>query len=175
MKWYVVHTFSGQELSVQKHIEMMIEREGLQSMINQVLVPTQEVVTVTGGKKVTRTKKFFPSYIVIEMDMNKDTMHYITDIPGVTHFVGVNGKAQTVKKHEVDRLLGISDPEEALSSRVEVPYSIGESVRIKDGPFKDFDGTVEEINLEKGKLKVMVSVFGRSTPVELGFTQVEGL
>jgi transcriptional antiterminator NusG len=175
MKWYVVHTFSGQEISVQKHIEMMIEREGLQSMINQVLVPTQEVVTVTGGKKVSRTRKFFPSYIIIEMDLNKDTMHYITDIPGVTHFVGANGKAQTLKKAEVDRLLGNNGPEEELNSMVEIPYSIGESVRIKDGPFKDFDGTVEEINTEKGKLKVMVSVFGRSTPVELGFTQVEGL
>jgi len=109
------------------------------------------------------------------MELNKDTMHYITDIPGVTHFVGANGKAQTLKKAEVDRLLGNTGPEEELNSMVEIPYSIGESVRIKDGPFKDFDGTVEEINVEKGKLKVMVSVFGRSTPVELGFMQVEGL
>lgn len=175
MKWYVVHTFSGQELSVKKHIEMMIEREGLQSMINQVLVPTQEVVNVSGGRKTSRTRMFFPSYIIIEMDLNKDTMHFITDIPGVTHFVGANGKAQTVKPAEVDRLLGRSGPEEELNQMVEIPYSVGESVRIKDGPFKDFDGTVEEINVEKGKLKVMVSVFGRSTPVELNFMQVEGL
>jgi transcriptional antiterminator NusG len=176
MKWYTIHTYSGQELSVQKHIEMMVEREKLEDQIRTVLVPTQEVVSVTNGKKTSRTKKFFPAYVIIEMEMNKDTMHYITDVPGVTHFVGVNGKAQTLKKSEVDRLLGnTSEQDEELTKMVEIPYSIGEAVRIKDGPFKDFDGTIEEINVDKGKLKVMVSVFGRSTPVELGFMQVEGL
>ena len=175
IKWYAVHTYSGQELSVKKHIEMMVEREGLEDQIRTVMVPTQEVVSVANGKKTSRTKKFFPSYIIIEMELNKDTMHYITDIPGVTHFVGVDGKAQTLKKSEVARLLGEPGEEEELTKMVEIPYNVGESVRIKDGPFKDFDGTIEEINVEKGKLKVMVSVFGRSTPVELGFMQVEGL
>lgn len=153
----------------------MVEREGLQESILQVLVPTQEVVTMSGGRKISRTKKFFPSYIIIQMELNKDTMHYITDIPGVTHFVGVDGKAQLVKQSEVDRLLGKTGVEEEFDKIVEIPHTVGESVRIKDGPFKDFDGVVEEINVEKGKLKVMVSVFGRSTPVELGFMQVEGL
>jgi transcriptional antiterminator NusG len=175
-KWYVVHTYSGQELAVQKYIEMLVEREQLQSQIGTVLVPTQEVVTISGGKKRSHTKKFFPSYILIEMEMNDDTMHYVTNIPGVTHFVGSNGKAESILPEEVNRLLGVTEGEEKLGGDViEIPFRVGEAVRIKAGPFKDFDGTVEEINPEKGKLKVMVSVFGRSTPVELGFTQVEGL
>jgi transcriptional antiterminator NusG len=176
MKWYVVHTYSGQENSVKKHIDMMVEREGLQDQIVQVLVPSQEVVSVTKGKKVSRNKKFFPSYILIQMEINKTTMHLVTEIPGVTHFVGTGNKPQAIRKSEAERLMGQVNPLEGEEKQVvEIPYAIGESVRIKDGPFKDFDGTIEEINTEKGKLKVMVSVFGRSTPVELNFVQVESL
>jgi len=176
MKWYVVHTYSGQENSVQQHIEMMIEREGIQNLFGSVRVPQQDVVSVTRGRKVSRSRKLLPSYILIEMEMNRDTMHLITDIPGVTHFVGVDNKPQALRKGEVERMLGTEfETDKASSEVVEIPYVVGEAVRIKTGPFKDFDGVIENIDTEKGKLKVMVSVFGRSTPVELGFTQVEGL
>jgi|TARA_B110000483_G_C18118395_1_gene512551 transcription termination/antitermination protein NusG len=176
MKWYVVHTYSGQELSVQQHTEMMIERENVQSFFGEVRVPQQEVTSVTRGKKVSRSRKLYPSYILIEMEMTRDTMHLITEIPGVTHFVGVDNKPQALRRAEVERLTGSQDEEENVPSQLdEIPFTIGEAVRIKAGPFKDFDGVIDEINAEKGKLKVMVSVFGRSTPVELDFNQVEGL
>jgi transcriptional antiterminator NusG len=109
------------------------------------------------------------------MEINKTTMHLVTDIPGVTHFLGNGNTPQAIRRSEVERLLGQVDPDQADEQVVDVPYVIGDSVRIKEGPFKDFDGSVEDVNTEKGKLKVMVSVFGRSTPVELGFNQVEGL
>jgi transcriptional antiterminator NusG len=110
------------------------------------------------------------------MEMTRDTMHLITEIPGVTHFVGVDNKPQALRRAEVERLTGSQDEEENVPSQLdEIPFTIGEAVRIKAGPFKDFDGVIDEINAEKGKLKVMVSVFGRSTPVELDFNQVEGL
>lgn len=174
MKWYVVHTYSGQENSVKKHLEMMLEREGLSDQFGQILVPYQDVVSVARGKKVTRKRKNFPSYILIEMEMNKDTQHLVTIIPGVTHFVGT-GKPQAIRRSEVERLLGENDPEVKEQQVLEIPFMVGDVVRIKDGPFKDFDGGVEEVHPEKGKLKVMVSVFGRSTPVELAFMQVESI
>jgi transcriptional antiterminator NusG len=175
MKWYVVHTYSGQENNVKKHIDMMVEREDLADQVGRVLVPSQDVINVARGRKVTRNRKFFPSYILIEMEINKTTMHLVTDIPGVTHFLGNGNTPQAIRRSEVERLLGQVDPDQADEQVVDVPYVIGDSVRIKEGPFKDFDGSVEDVNTEKGKLKVMVSVFGRSTPVELGFNQVEGL
>jgi transcription termination/antitermination protein NusG len=173
MKWYVVHTYSGQENSVKKHLEMVIEREGAAELFGHILVPSQDVVNVSRGKKVTRNRKFFPSYIVIEMEMNKQGHHIVTNIPGVTHFLGDLNKPQAIRKSEVDRLLGQVDSTEQALTAEDIPYVVGNIVRIKEGPFKDFDGNVEDVNIEKGKLKVMVSVFGRSTPVELGFRQVE--
>ena len=173
-KWYVVHTYSGQEGKVKQHLEALVDKNGLKDSFGQILLPTREVTTVQKGKKTTRDKKFYPSYLLVEMEMTKDTMHYVTDIPGVTHFVGV-GKPQPLRKSEVDRILGQTTVETTDTGVVEIPFTSGEKVRIKDGPFKDFDGVVEEINPEKGKLKVMVSVFGRSTPVELDFVQVDSV
>jgi transcriptional antiterminator NusG len=173
MNWYVIHTFSGQENNVKKHLEMMLEREGLEEYFGHILVPSQEVVSVTRGRKVTRSRKFFPSYLIVEMDINKDTIHLVSGIPGVTHFLGEGNKPQRLRKSEVERLLGQADPENQDAQTMDVPYVIGDSVRIKEGPFKEFDGVVEDVNMEKGKVKVMVSVFGRSTPVELAFPQVE--
>lgn len=176
MKWYVVHTYSGQEGKVKQHLDALVERNGLADQIGQVLLPMREVTTVQKGKKTTRDRKFFPSYILVEMEMNKETMHWVTDIPGVTHFVGGDGKPQPLRRAEVERILGQSAVPEATETGVmEIPFNSGDKVRIKDGPFKDFDGVVEEINPEKGKLKVMVSVFGRSTPVELDFGQVDNV
>ncbi len=171
-KWYVVHTYSGQEARVKSHLEMMIEKESWEHYFGKILMPTKEVVSVTKGKKISRDRKYFPSYVIVEMDMNKETMHFVTDIPGVTHFVGV-GKPQPLRGDEVERILGQTSNEVQETSEMEIPYLVGDSVKIKDGPFKDFDGIVEEVNPEKGKIKVMVSVFGRSTPVELDFMQID--
>jgi transcriptional antiterminator NusG len=173
-KWYVVHTYSGQEGKVKAHIETSIEKSGMAKYFGNVLMPTREVVTVSKGKKISRDRKNFPSYVIVEMEMNKETMHFVTDIPGVTHFVGV-GKPQPLRPSEVERILGSYDKEVQETKEVDIPFLSGDSVRIKDGPFKDFDGLVEEVNPEKGKIKVFVSVFGRSTPVELDFVQVEAL
>lgn len=175
MKWYVVHTYSGQEGKVKQHLDSFVERNGMQEQIGQVLVPVREVTTLQKGKKTVRDHKSFPSYILVEMDMNKDTMHAVTDVPGVTHFVGVDNKPQPLRKTEVDRILGQGVTEVQEPKVTEIPYHNGDKIRIKDGPFKDFDGVVEEIHPEKGKLKVMVSVFGRSTPVELDFGQVDAV
>lgn len=174
-KWYVVHTYSGQEGKVKQHIEALVERNGLQDQFGDIMLPTREVTTVQKGKKTVRDRKFYPSYLLIEMEMNKDTMHWVTDIPGVTHFVGVNNKPQPLRRSEVERILGQNTVEAPEQGVVEIPFQPQDKVRIKDGPFKDFDGVVEEIHPEKGKLKVMVSVFGRSTPVELDFGQVDAV
>lgn len=169
-KWYVVHTLSGQEGKVKEQLEHQIAVEKLGDYFGQILLPTQEVLSIKKGKKVTHTKKFFPSYLIIEMELARETTHLVTDIPGVTNFVG-GRNPQSLSEPEVVRILGQADPEKRKQAS-DVPFIIGDSVKIKDGPFHDFDGTVDEISIEKGKIKVMVSVFGRLTPVELDFLQV---
>jgi transcriptional antiterminator NusG len=169
-QWYVVQTYSGQEAKVAQYIQELIERGELQDQIDQVLMPTQEVVSVKGGKKVKTTRRFFPSYILLEMELNKETVHFVRNINGVSGFVG-GRKPQAVREEEIRRILG--QQEKGTRQQIsEVPFEIGDAVKIKEGPFKDFDGTVDEIHPEKGKVKVMVSVFGRSTPVEVDFAHV---
>ncbi len=172
-KWYVIHTLSGQENKVKEEIEHQVMVEGLADQFGQILNPTQEVLSIKKGKKVTHTRKFFPSYVIIEMDLTRESMHLVQSVPGVTNFVG--GRTPLpVKLDEVERIIGATDPEKRKHAN-EVPYIVGDSVKIKDGPFKDFDGTIDDVAVEKGKVKVMVSVFGRLTPVELDFLQVSPL
>jgi len=169
-RWYAVHTYSGQEGKVVQFIQDVVASGVMADQIGQVLMPTQDVVQIKNGKKIRSTKKFFPSYVLVEMDLTKETTHFIRNINGVTGFVG--GKdPQALRKDEVRRILGQTEKvtQETIS---EVPYEIGDAVTIKEGPFKDFDGMVDEIHPEKGKIKVMVSVFGRSTPVEVDFSHV---
>jgi len=173
-QWFAVSTYSSQELAVKKRIEQMVEREGLQEKIGQVLVPQQEYVKVKDGKRKTVKTNLFPSYIIIELELDTHTQYMVQSIQGVVKFIGEGNEPHPLRKTEVERLLGVVNNEEAMP-KIEVPYVNGDSVRIKEGPFKDFIGTVEEVNTEKRKLKAMVSVFGRSTPVELGFTQVEAV
>jgi transcriptional antiterminator NusG len=169
-KWYVVQTYTGQENKVVQYIQDFITAGDLDGMITKVLSPTQEVIHVKGGRKVKTTRKFFPSYVLIEMKLSREAMHFVQSVNGITGFVGgMNPKP--LREEEVSRILG--QTEKRVRKQVsEVPFDIGDAVKIKEGPFKDFDGTVDELHPEKGKVKVMVSVFGRSTPVEVDFIHV---
>lgn len=168
--WYVVQTYTGQEAKVVQYIQEFIDSGDLQGMVNRVLSPTQDVVQIKNGKKVKTTRKFFPSYVLLEMELTKEAMHFIQNVNGVTNFVG-GRRPQPLREEEVRRILG--QTEKGVRQQVsEVPFEVGDAVKIKEGPFKDFDGTVDEVHPEKGKIKVMVSVFGRSTPVEVDFIHV---
>ena len=177
MLWYAVHTFSGQESTIKKNIEMLIEREGVQEKFGRILIPEKVTVVNVRGKRKNVVSKLFPAYLIIEMELDELTQHLVTSVQGVTHFGGtsrVNKTPIPLRQSEVDRLLGV-ESQDAEQDVIQNPYIVGDHVAIKDGPFQGFDGTVEEILTEKNKLRVTVSVFGRATPVELGFNQVESI
>lgn len=170
-RWFVVHVFTGMEKKIKSFLEEEIERLGYQELIAQVLIPSEEVVEMKHGKKKTKSRVFFPGYMLIEMVLTKETQHLILNTPNVINFVGPKNKPQALQPAEVDRILGrVHEVQETTA--VEIPFEVDDSVKVIDGPFKDFTGVIKEINLEKKKLKVMVSIFGRSTPVELDFLQV---
>lgn len=174
MNWYVVHTLSGHENKVKQYIESQVPLSGMSGSIGQIVVPTEDTIEMKDGKKRTSKRKFLPSYVLIEMDMNSDTQYFINNVPGVTSFVGPGRKPEKLKNHEVERILGQID---AGKSR-EVPamkFNPGDKVKVIDGPFSDFAGTVEETIPLKSKVKVTVSIFGRPTPVELDVLQIEFL
>jgi len=173
-RWYVVHTYSGHENKVKTNIERAIAQAGLSEMVDRVLIPTESVAEMKNGKKTVSSKKFFPSYVLVHMDMSREAANLINDTPGVTKFVGYANKPTPLSDEEVERIL--SRIEGTKSKPIpDIPYRVGEHVRVVGGPFSEFTGVVEEINQERGKLKVMVSIFGRATPVELDFLQVKGL
>jgi transcriptional antiterminator NusG len=168
--WYVVQTYTGQEQKVIQYIQEFIDAGDLDGMVEEVLSPTQEVVQIKSGKKVKRTKKFFPSYVLIKMQLGREAMHFVQNVNGVTGFIG-GRNPQPLREDEIRRILG--QTEKGTTEKIsEVPFEVGDAVKIKEGPFKDFDGVVDEVHPEKGKVKVMVSVFGRSTPVEVDFIHV---
>ncbi|RKX17517.1 MAG: transcription termination/antitermination protein NusG [Candidatus Zixiibacteriota bacterium] len=173
-KWYVAHTYSGHEYKAKKYLENACQAMGLGDMFGQILVPTEEIVEMKQGKRSTSVKKFLPSYILIEMELSKDTQNLVTSTPGITNFVGASGKPLPLRESEVTRILQQIDRSKNRDV-LDIPYKVGEAVKVIDGPFSDFAGTVSEINPERKKLKVMVSVFGRPTPVELDFLQVRSL
>src|SRR5512132_3937377 len=166
MRWYVVHTYSGHENKVRENIQKMINASTIKEHFGQIVVPTEEVAEMKKGKKTITTRKFFPSYILIEMYMSDEAFHLVSDLPGVTGFVGTSSGPQPLSKPEVERILGRMD-KERQTIIPEIPFTMGEHIRIKDGPFSDFTGVIDEINIERGKLRVLVSIFGRETPVEL--------
>jgi transcriptional antiterminator NusG len=174
MKWYVIHTYSGHENKVKENITKMIATSNIDNEFGRLIVPTEEVAEMKKGKKTITTRKFFPSYILIEMFMSDESWHLVNNIPGVTSFVGSGTKPQPLLPNEVERILGRMDKDKETIVP-DIPYTLGEHIRIKDGPFSDFTGVVDEINAEKGKLRVLVSIFGRETPVELDFLQVESI
>ncbi len=171
-QWYVVHTYSGHEDKVKNSIERTVENLNMKDMISQVLVPTEDVVSVKNNKKKVRKKKFYPGYVFIEMVINNETYWIVRNTTGVTGFLG-GVKPTPMAEAEVAVLLNAAADPDSAKPRPAVSFEKEENVRITEGPFKHFIGVVEEINQEKGKLKVMVTIFGRPTPVELDFLQVE--
>lgn len=168
--WYVVHTYSGFEEKVRLSIEEKVEALGLQEKISKVLIPTERVVELRAGKKKESDKKFYPGYILVEMELDDETWHIIKNIPRVTGFVG--GKRPVpIPEEEVEIIM--QQVEKGPVPQVKTQYQKGDSVRIVDGPFSNFNGFVEDVDMDHGRLRVMVSIFGRNTPVELNFFQVE--
>jgi transcriptional antiterminator NusG len=174
LKWYVAHTYSGHEKKAKQYLESAAEAANLKEFFGQIVVPTEEVVEMKQGKRSTSVRKFLPSYILIEMELNKETQHLVTNSPGITNFVGSGGNPTPLRESEVERILSQMDKTRAREN-LDVPYRVGDGVKVIDGPFADFSGTISDINLERKKIKVMVSIFGRPTPVELDFLQVQPL
>lgn len=174
LKWYVAHTYSGHEKKAKQYLESAAEAAGLQDHFGQIVIPTEEIVEMKRGKRATTVRKFLPSYILIEMELTRETQHLVTNCPGITNFVGGSGKPTPLREKEVERVLIQMDKTRARDT-LEVPYRLGDAVKVIDGPFADFSGSVSDINLERKKIKVMVSIFGRPTPVELDYLQVQPL
>jgi transcriptional antiterminator NusG len=174
LQWYTLHANTGHENKVKRNIEMAIKSNHMEEYFGDVLVPVQEVTEMKNGRRVTSKRKFLPGYLLVEMLMTKETQHFINSVPGVTGFIGgTPQKPQPVSREEVERILGrVKEPEEGKET-LEIPYKVGDSVQVMDGPFTDWVGVINEINQEKGKLKVMISIFGKETPVELDFLQVK--
>ena len=174
-KWYVVRAVSGQENKVKAYIETEIARLGMGDYVSQVLVPTEKIVTVKDGKKIAKDKVYFPGYVMIEANLIGEIPHIIRSINGVIGFLGEvkGGEPVPLRQSEVNRLLGKVDELSVKDENVNIPFTIGETIKVVDGPFNGFNGTVEKINEEKRKLEVMVKIFGRKTPLELSYMQVE--
>lgn len=172
-RWYVVHVYSGMEKSVQKALNERIERAGLQTSFGQILVPSEEVVEMKGGQKSISERRIFPGYVLVEMDLTDESWHLVKNTNRVTGFLGGSGnRPSPISEKEVEKIL--SQMEEGVEKpRPKVLFEVGEMVRVKEGPFADFNGNVEEVNYEKSKVRVSVTIFGRATPVELDFSQVE--
>jgi transcriptional antiterminator NusG len=174
-RWYVVRAVSGKEKKVQDFIDLEIGRHGLSDYVAQVLIPTEKVIQVRNGKKVTKERSYFPGYVLIEAALVGEVEHIIKGVTNVIGFLGAEkgGDPVPLRTSEVNRILGKVDELEEGVGEMLVPYVVGESVKVVDGPFNNFTGVIEEINEEKKKLKVMVKIFGRKTPVELNYMQVE--
>ena len=171
-KWYVVHTYSGYENKVKLTLDEKIRTRGMAELFGEVLVPVEQVVEMVKGQKKTTSRKFFPGYILVNMEMNEETWHLVNGVPKITGFVGGATTPPAISDEEVAKITRQME-EGAAKPKPKVLFDKGENVRVIDGPFTNFNGIVEDVNPDKGKLKVLVSIFGRATPVELDFVQVE--
>lgn len=173
LKWYVVHAYSGMEKAVERNIRERVARAGMEARFGRILVPTEEVVEIKNGVKRTTERKFFPGYVLVEMVMDDDTWHLVKHTNKVTGFVGgARNRPTPISEDDVMKIVNQMQ-EGSDKPRHKVEFEVGEYIRVKDGPFTDFNGTVEEVNYDKSKLRVSVTIFGRATPVELEFGQVE--
>jgi len=173
LRWYVVHAYSGMEKAVERNLKERIERAGMQAKFGRILVPTEEVVELKGGKKAVTQRRFFPGYVLVEMLLDDDSWHLVKHTSKVTGFVGgARNRPAPISEAEVMKI--VNQMQEGIDKpRPKVEWQVGELVRVKEGPFTDFNGAVEEVNYEKSKVKVSVTIFGRATGVELDFSQVE--
>jgi transcription termination/antitermination protein NusG len=173
LRWYVVHAYSGMEKAVERNLRERIDRAGMQAKFGRILVPTEEVVELKGGKKSVTERRFFPGYVLVEMLMDDETWHLVKHTSKVTGFVGgAKNRPAPISEAEVMKI--VNQMQEGVEKpKPKVQWIVGELVRVKDGPFTDFNGSVEDVNYEKSKVRVSVTIFGRATPVELDFAQVE--
>ncbi|HPE21402.1 MAG: transcription termination/antitermination factor NusG [Bacteroidales bacterium] len=173
-KWYVLRAIGGKEKKVKEYLETEIVRLKLQDYITQVLIPTEKIYQIRAGKKVSKERPFFPGYVIVEAAMVGEVPHVLRNIPNVLGFLGTqSGEPTPIRKAEINRILGKVDELAASEEEINIPFVVGETVKVIDGPFNSFTGVIEEVNEEKRKLKVMVKIFGRKTPLELSFMQVE--
>ena len=173
-RWYIIHAYSGFENKVREQILADATRLGLEALVDSVEVPTETITEVRRGKKVQAERKFFPGYVLAKLTMNDDVYHLVKNQPKVTGFLGAMGKPQAISEAEAARILNTkAEAAAAPKTRITVDYEIGDQVKVLDGPFASFNGIVEELDFDKGRVKVSVSIFGRATPVELEFEQVE--
>ena len=171
-KWYIVQTFSGFEQKVMETLKENVKKKKLEDKIEEVLVPIHEVTEVKRGKRVQRKKKYFPSYVLVKMEISKEIYHMIKNIQKVTGFLGASGNPSPVSEKEIEKILG-RIKEGTISPKTQITFDIGEQVKVCEGPFASFSGLVEEVDEEKSRLKVSVSIFGRPTPIDLEYNQVE--
>ncbi|WP_122048764.1 transcription termination/antitermination protein NusG [Asaia bogorensis] len=173
-RWYVVHVYSGFEKKIATHIKEQAAQKGLSDQFEEVLVPSEDVTEVRRGRKINAERKFFPGYVLVKMELTDDAWHLVKDTPKVTGFLGTRNRPSPITEAEAERML--KQAEEGVERpRSAVTFEIGEQIRVADGPFTSFNGVIEEVDEERSRLKVSVSIFGRSTPVELDYTQVEKL
>jgi len=172
LRWYAVHTYSGHEQKAKRYLESSIATKGLEGKFGEIVIPTEQVTEMRQGLRKTSTKKFLPSYILVEMELDRETQDVVVSTPSITNFVGAGGKPHPLRRAEVERIMGQID-RSRTTEQADIPYQAGDPVKVTDGPFADFSGFVSEVNLERKKVKVMVSIFGRPTPVELDFLQIE--
>ncbi len=174
MQWFVVHTITGHEQKVKKLLQKMIKEKQLENSFGRIVIPVENLVQVRKGKKVIEERRLYPGYIVLEMEGNDENLRLVNSISGVTHFLGSKSKPIPLEQHEVDALLEqVEESKEKVITKI--PFAKGERVTVTDGPFTDFIGTVEEVFPEREKVKVLVVIFGRTTPIELGFHQLKSM
>lgn len=172
-KWYVLRTFSGHEKKVKNYLEKEVERLGLGEKLADVMIPTETVFEMRQGKKRTREKTFFPGYLLLNALLDKELQHVISGVPSVVGFLTTGDQPTSLRPDEVNRILGKMDEAREMGEQPEIPFSVGDAIKVVDGPFNNFTGFVEEVYADKMKVKVMVSIFGRKTPLELDYLQVE--